>query len=240
MASKTKQSEKDRRAKVEEMRRIEQARQRRRSLGFVAVAAVVGIGLVLAVLVPSYLNKKNDPANKALSSFGVPASAASCSSVQTKDGTNNETDRKHVQDGTIEKYATVPPSYGPHWGAPIFPAREYYSARDRPQMEQLVHNLEHGYTIVWYDSTVKGAQLTQLKDMATSARSTDAAGPAGKVIVTAWDDSYGDFPAGKHIGISHWGAQASHVQLCGEVSGAVLQQFMTKFPATDAPEANAA
>ena len=27
-------------------------------------------------------------------------------------------------------------------------------------MEVLVHNLEHGYTVVWYDSTVTGAQLT--------------------------------------------------------------------------------
>ncbi len=240
MASKTKQSERDRRAKIEEMRKAEAAKQRRRSMAFVVIAVVVGIGLVAAVVVPTYLDNKNKPENKALSSFGVSASAAGCNAVKTTDGTNTDALRKHVADGTIEKYATTPPSFGPHWGSPIYPAREFYSARDKPQMEQLVHNLEHGYTVVWYDSTVKGEQLTALKDLAVSARSSDMAGPGNKFIVSAWDDAYGTFPAGKHIGMSHWGAQNSHVQLCGKVSGGAVESFMTKFPSTDAPEPNAA
>ena len=239
MASK-KQSDKDRRVKIEEMRKAEAAKQRRRSLVFVVIAVVVGIGLVAAVAVPTYLDKQNDPANKSLSSFGVPASAAGCSAVQTTDGTNTDALRKHVADGTVEKYDTVPPSFGPHWGAPIYPSREFYSARDKPQMEQLVHNLEHGYTVLWYDSTVKGAQLAALKDLATSARSSDMAGPGNKFIASAWDDAYGAFPAGKHIGMSHWGAKDSHTQVCGKVSGAAVQSFMKKFPSTDAPEPNAA
>jgi hypothetical protein len=240
VASKTKQSERDRRAKIEEMRKAEAAKQRRRSMAFVVIAVLVGLGLVAAVAVPTYLDKKNDPANKALSSFGVAASAASCSAVKTTDGTNTDALRKHVADGTIEKYATVPPSYGPHWGSPIYPSREFYSARDKPQMEQLVHNLEHGYTVVWYDSTVKGKELSALKDLAVSARGSDMAGPGNKFIVSAWDDAYGTFPAGKHIGMSHWGAQDSHTQMCGKVSGGAVESFMKKFPATDAPEPNAA
>jgi hypothetical protein len=235
-----KQSDKDRRAKIEEMRKAEAAKQRRRSMVFVVIAAVVGIGLVAAVVIPTYLDNKNDPANKALSSFGVAASAASCSAVQTTDGTNNDDFREHVPDGTIEKYETTPPSFGKHWGSPIYPSREFYSARDKPQMERLVHNLEHGYTVVWYDSTVKGTQLQALKDLAVSARGSDMAGPGNKFIVSAWDDAYGEFPAGKHIGMSHWGAQDSHTQLCGKVSGAEVESFMKKFPSTDAPEPNAA
>jgi hypothetical protein len=235
-----KQSDRDRRAKIEEMRKAEAAKQRRRSMGFVVIAVVVGIGLVLAVVIPTYLDKKNDPANKALSSFGVATSAASCSDVQTTDGTNTEDFRKHVPDGTIEKYDTIPPSFGPHWASPIYPSREFYSARDRPQMERLVHNLEHGYTLVWYDSTVKGAQLAALKNLAASARSSDMAGPGNKFIVSSWDDAYGKLPAGKHIAMSHWGAKDSHTQVCGKVSGAAVQSFMKKFPATDAPEPNVA
>ena len=65
----------------------------------------------------------------------------------------------------MEKYKTVPPSYGPHWATPVLGSRPFYTVKDRPQMEQLVHNLEHGYTIVWYDSTIKGDQLTALKDL---------------------------------------------------------------------------
>jgi hypothetical protein len=238
VGSKSKQVEKDRRAKIEAMRKAEAAKQRRRSIGFLVIAVVVGLGLVAAVAVPAYLDDKNDPANKALSSFGVGTAAASCSDVETTETTEDV--GNHVADGTVEDYDTVPPSYGPHWAQPIYPARAFYTDRDKPQMEQLVHNLEHGYTIVWYDSTVKGAQLKALEDIATSAREDDATGPTGKFIVSAWDDSYGDFPSGKHIGMSHWGAQAGHVQLCGKVSGSAVQSFIDDYPASDSPEPNAA
>jgi len=239
VASKTKQLERDRRAKVEAMRKAEAARQRKRSIAFLVVAVVVGLGLVAAVVVPSYLSSRNDPAKKALGSFGVSAAAASCSAVQTTPGTNTQALRKHVQDGTVETYKTVPPSYGPHWSAPIYPARTFYTVRDRPQMEQLVHNLEHGYTIIWYDKTVTGSQLSALKDIAVSARA-DKVTDGDKFIVSAWDTHYGTFPAGKHIGISHWGAKSSHVQMCGKVSGATVKTFIEKYPASDSPEPTSA
>ena len=238
MANKPKpQGDRDRRAKIEEMRKAEQARERRKSMIFVVIAVLVGVGLIAAVAIPSYLKSQDDPTNKALSSFGVAASAAGCTDVETKDAGDNV--GKHVADGTVEKYETIPPSFGPHWAAPVFPSREFYTARDRPEMEQLVHNLEHGYTIVWYDDTIKGAQLDDLKDLAAKARTEDAVGPTGKFIVSAWDDAYGDFPSGKHVGLSHWGATAGHIQLCGKVSGAAVQSFIDDFPASDSPEPNA-
>ena len=241
MANKTKQADRDRRAKIEAMRKAEQAKERRKSMLFIVVAAVVGLGLVAAAAIPAYLDSQNDPANKDLASFGVSAASAGCSAVKTSKGTNNDADRDHVEDGTTGDYETVPPSYGPHWSAPVFPAREFYTSRDRPQMEQLVHNLEHGYTVLWYDDTIKGAQLTALEDLATSAREQeDAVGPTGKFVVSSWDDSYGSFPAGKHIGMSHWGSQDSYTQVCGKVSGAAVQKFIEDHPASDAPEANAA
>ncbi len=240
MASKSKQDERDRRAKVEAMRKAEAAKQRRRSIGFIVIAVVVGLGLVAAVAVPSYLDRRNDPASKALSSFGVSAAAASCSDVDSSETGSTEDVGNHVADGTVEEYETVPPSYGPHWAAPVFPARAFYSERDRPQMEQLVHNLEHGYTILWYDATVKGAQLDTLRDIAESARNDDSTGSTGKFVVSAWDDAYGEFPSGKHLGISHWGADAGHVQLCGKVSGSAVKSFIDDYPASDAPEPNAA
>ena len=126
MANKPKQQgDRDRRAKVEAMRKAEQARERRKSMIFVVIAVLVGVGLIAAVAIPSYLKSRNDPANKALSSFGVSAAAASCSDVQTSDTGSTESVGKHVPDGTVEKYATVPPSYAPHWGQPAYPAREF-------------------------------------------------------------------------------------------------------------------
>jgi hypothetical protein len=235
-----KKQERDRRAKIEEMRRAERARERRKSMLIIVAAAVIGLALIAAAAVPMYLDNRNDPAKKALSEFGASVSAANCDDVVIKSGTNTEATRKHLEDGTKQEYETVPPSFGPHWQAPAFPAREFYTARDRPEMEQLVHNLEHGYTILWYDDTIKGKALDTLKDIATSARADDAVGPNGKFIVTAWDDSYGDFPEGKHVALSHWGAEDSAIQLCGGVSGDAVQSFIEDHPANDSPEPNAA
>jgi Protein of unknown function (DUF3105) len=238
-AKSSKGTERDRRARVEALRQEQLAKERRKSTIIVVIAVIVGLGIVLAAALPAYLSKRNDPAKKSLSSFGVTAAAASCSSVATTKGTNTDALRTHVADGTVEKYKTVPPSYGPHWATPVINSRSFYSVKDRPQMEDLVHNLEHGYTIVWYDDTIKGAQLTALKNLSSSARARNETAPS-KFIVSAWDDAYGNFPAGKHLGISHWGAATSHTQLCGKVSGQVVSNFIKKYPATDSPEPSAA
>jgi Protein of unknown function (DUF3105) len=238
-AKSSKGAERDRRARVEAMRQEQLAKERRKSTIIVAIAVIVGLVIVAAAAVPAYRKKHNDPAKKSLSSFGVSAAAASCSSVATTKGTNTDALRKHVTEGTVEKYKTVPPSYGPHWPTPVVGSRPFYTVKDRPQMEQLVHNLEHGYTIIWYDATVKGAQLTALKNLSSSARARNETAPS-KFIVSAWNNSYGKFPTGKHIGISHWGTADSHVQLCGKVSGAIVNTFIKNYPAADSPEPAAA
>ena len=238
-AKSSKVSEKDRRARVEAMRKEQLAKERRKTTIIVAIAVMVGILIVTAAALPAYLKKRNDPANKSLSSFGVSAAAASCSAVKTTSGTNTSALRTHVADGTVEKYKTVPPSFGPHWATPALNSRPFYTVTDRPAMETLVHNLEHGYTIVWYDTTIKGAALSALKDLSSSARSRTETAPA-KFIVSAWDNAYGSFPAGKHIGISHWGAAASHIELCGKVSGQIVNTFIKKYPAADSPEPTSA
>jgi hypothetical protein len=228
----TKSTEKERRARVEEMRRQEAAKQRRKSAIFVIVAVVVGLGIVAAAAVPAILSSRNDPAKKSLDSFGVAAAAASCSAPTDDPPTGGQ---DHKAQGTVVDYSDVPPSSGPHWAVPVLSARPFYTAADRQPMEQLVHNLEHGYTVLWYDDTVKGAALDDLKDLAESARNQAAVGP-GKFIVSAWDDKYGDLPAGKHIGMSHWGAKVAHRQLCGKVSGEAVGNFLKKYPYTDSPE----
>ena len=235
MADKKRQ-DRDRRAKIEEMRRAEQARERRKSMLFIGLAVVVGLALIAAAAVPAYLNSKNDPANKELSSFGVARAAADCDPVADDPATGGN---DHQPDGTVVEYAQVPPSSGSHWGAPAFPARPFYTERDRPEMEQLVHNLEHGYTILWYDDTIRGDERDMLEDLAVSAQEKREVGQ-NKFIVTAWDEAYGELPEGKHIALSHWGAEQGHRQLCGSISGAVVERFIERFPAADSPEPNAA
>jgi hypothetical protein len=235
VANKSKQQERDRRAKVEAMRKADQAKERRKSMFFIVLAGVVGLGLVAAAAVPAYLSSRDDPANKALSSFGVSAAAADCDDT-TDDAATGGND--HREDGTAIEYDQVPPSSGPHWAQPAFPAREFYTDRDRPAIEQLVHNLEHGYTILWYDDTVTGADRDELEELAASAREDDST--RGKFIVAPWDEERGRLPEGKHVALTHWGAEQGHRQLCGAASGAVVEDFVSQYPAADSPEPTAA
>jgi len=247
VANKTKRSEaRDRRAKLEEMRRAQKASERRRNLIFVVLTAVVALGIIAAAVVPM-INKSRQN-NKALNEFGVSAAAAQCDPV-TNDPVDSAT---HVGPGTggsnesitHVNYSTVPPVGGNHFLTPQPIDRHFYTGEDRPPIENLVHNLEHGYTILWYDSTVTGDQLTALKDLSSRVpKDSDRR----KFIVSAWDESRGAFPDGKHIALSHWSAKGDgagsaglgHRQLCGQVSGEAVDQFMTQFPFSDAPEPNA-
>jgi hypothetical protein len=248
VANKTrKKSEtRDRRARLEEMRRTQKAAERRRNLTFVALAAVVGLGIIAAAVVP--IINENRRSNKPLTDYGVAAAAAQCDAVSN----DPVQSANHVGPGsggdesvTRVNYSTVPPVGGDHFITPAPIDRHFYTADDRPPVENLVHNEEHGYTIVWYDSTITGDQLQTLEDL--SKRVPKDSGRR-KFIVSAWDDSYGTFPAGKHIALAHWSAQGDgagpagvgHRQLCGQVSGEAIDQFMAQFPSTDAPEPNAA
>lgn len=226
----------DRKAKLEEVRKAQQAAERRRTLLVASAAGVVVLGLVATVGVVI----RNQVAASDITKIGVAATAASCDQV-INDPVTGVSD--HIGPGTptpnetTVKYATIPPSSGKHLAVPEAPARAFYDASDRPSLETLVHNLEHGYTVVWYDESTPKAQQDELKKLAPLARKDDK---AGKFIVSAWDQSRGAFPKDKHIAISHWGKKSGYRQLCGAVSGEAIQSFTKKFPYTDSPEPNAA
>ncbi len=232
-----KTADKNRKARVEEMRKQQQAAERRRTLLIVgaAVAAVLVLtGVVFTVV-------RNAQADQDLATVGVAAAAASCDPVTTDPVEGSgvhvgpQTDKPDV--GKIE-YKTVPPSSGEHFVSPEFPARAFYTVDDKPKMENLVHNLEHGYTVLWYTKDTPQAQVEELKRVAGLARQMKET--SGKFIVSAWDENYGAFPAGKTVALSHWGAKNGHRQLCGTVSGAAVKSFVTAYPSTDSPEPNGA
>ena len=235
-----KQVSQDRKARIAEMQQQEKARENR-----VRIRIIAGCGAVLLVLVAvigfAVRDAQQQQPDKLISAIGVPASAASCDPPTTDKATSG-----HVSPATDPKvkYATVPPSTGPHYDEPAVDARKFYTAADRPKMEILVHNLEHGYSVLWYDEKAGDAKKSQLEELAKVTNKIDAA--SGKFIVSAWDPSYGELPAGKPFALSHWsaagGAEKPAVgrrQLCGDLSGEVVNSFVTQFPHTDSPEPNA-
>ncbi|MGL5828694.1 MAG: DUF3105 domain-containing protein [Angustibacter sp.] len=241
-----KQADKDRRAKVAELQRQAKAAERRRT------AVVAGVGLAIIVLVAGLVtyaiidDKANAPSGQ-LAKLGVPQALAECDPVKSESATGSGDHvgpQTNKADITKVKYTTVPPAFGQHFVQPEFPNRQFYTSVDRPKIENLVHNLEHGYSILWYDNTIKGADIDALKAITREANKSRNA--LNKFIVSSWDDSYGKFPAGKHIAISHWSAdakdtskQTGHRLLCGKVSGEAVAKFIADYPLTSAPEAGA-
>ncbi len=72
------------------------------------------------------------------------------------------------------QYEDSPPAFGQHYNVWDGIERKLYNESDRPDVGELVHNLEHGYTILWYDETVAGndAMMDDLRGIASKKSST--------------------------------------------------------------------
>jgi hypothetical protein len=235
--------ERDRRAVVEQLRRDQQRAERRRTI--VVIAACVAVALVIVVLAAIPLIRQHKAQAGALTTIGASRSAAGCQKLVKKDANGQQ---QHKPEGTVINYPDSPPAFGPHYPTPAPFARKFYTADERPQLETLVHNLEHGYTLLWYDDTVakNSTELNQVKAIASKfsgSKLTD------KFIAVPWRPQDGKpFPNGAHIALTHWSvggkpgttAQQQGIwQYCGKPSGAVVSTFMKDYPYTDSPEPQA-
>ena len=131
--------------------------------------------------------------------------------------------------------------------------RKLYTEDDRPPLGNLVHNLEHGYTILWYDQSVAddGGQMDELRGIADKLQGTGSMRLKFKAVPWLSSDEDGKkFPDGQHVALTHWsnggvgddatGKAVGVFQYCTDVSGAALKDFMLKYPYTDSPEPGAA
>jgi hypothetical protein len=229
----------DRRARIEGLRAQQRRSERRRSavfFGALLVGSLVAFGKPAFGWVES---KIDDPLRRPIAEFGTPLAQADCGKI-TKDPAGPA--QMHVKVGTRVNYAVAPPSHGAHYENPVpFASRPFFTTRDSPPVENLVHNLEHGYTILWYDPAVSGKTQDEIEDLAARLRHEAA---YQQFIATPWDATYGAFPTGKSIALSHWSGpdkknkSYGHRLFCRELSGAAVQEFMDRYPATDAPERN--
>lgn len=237
----------DRRAVADKLRAQQRRAERRRNGAIIGVCVVVAVLIVGAAAYPRVKDwwDQRQFADVDLASIGAPASV--CQKVVEKDAQGVQ---DHVPVGTPMTYPDSPPAFGQHWEQwdPNM-ERRYYTADDRPELGQLVHNLEHGYTFLWYDQTVAddAAELAEVKAMAR--KFTGDTNFRMKFKAVPWTSKDGDpFPDGQHIAFTHWskgGEQAQSTdstkgvwQYCSEPSGAALRDFMLKYPYLDSPEPN--
>ena len=248
-----KQSKSDRRAVIDSIRKQQRGADRARGFAIIGVCAFVALLIVGLAAYQPVKGWWNDRAysSKSLADIGKPASVCQAPTTLKADGNQN-----HVPTGQTVKYTTAPPAFGPHWNeagvAPAAMSRKFYTSSDRPPLEALVHNLEHGYTILWYDDTVSGHQLDEIR--ALGKKFPGDTNFRYKFIAAPWESSDAkqigkQFPKGEHIAFTHWSQggtgvtdttkQVGAFEYCSDVSGAGLKSFMEKYPYTDSPEPGA-
>ena len=215
----------------------------RRHLVIALTLATVVIGIVAWSLRPDE-NGSQPPDGAAAVPENASASEPGCGPV-LREPVGDAGD--HI-DAPIS-YSSAPPSFGDHNSRWEVRALTFYDVEDRPDVSVLVHNLEHGYNILWYDQAVLDdthalAGVQEIADgYATLDRGRD---PATAFIAAPWTASDGKaFPDGMHYALTHWYAdpparsRADEVGLtryCNGMSAQVVQDWMRDYPLRDAPE----
>ena len=232
----------NRRDKLASFEAARKKEQRRRTVLLLSACVVVA-ALLLAYPVSLFVQDAR-LRSAALPDLGVSAAEAGCTPEESNPATGNQ---EHVEDGTQVDYDRLPPDSGPHlnhW-APF--TKKFYSPEDRPVVEELVHNLEHGYTIVWYDPNMPKDQLKDLEYISKTFGGNDFV--KDKFIAAPWTGADGQaLPEGKVLTMVRWTADPQNPAeastqkgirtSCGAVSGEVVENFMKKYPSTAAPEPN--
>jgi hypothetical protein len=235
--------DRDRRAVVEQLRRDQQRGERRRTILVISVCAVVGLVIVGLAAFPMIKQARLNA--RPLASIGASEKAAGCQPVLKKKANGNQ---QHKPEGTTITYPDAPPAFGAHYPVTAPFERKFYTTKDRPQIEYVVHNLEHGYTLLWYDATIakSSEQLDAVKAIAKKYEGTKL---TDKFIALPWTSEDGKaFPSGTHVALTHWSAggdpsdvskQQGIWQYCATPSGAVVDKFTKAYPYSDSPEPQA-
>jgi hypothetical protein len=237
----------DRKAVVDQIRNQQSRTEKRRGLVIIGACVVVAILIVGAAAfkpVRDWWSLRGYEAS-ALSEIGADASV--CQDITTKPAEGNQ---DHVPVGTPMTYDDAPPAFGRHWENWDGMDRKFYTTADRPELGQLLHNLEHGFAILWYDETAaKDAEMMDdIRGIASKLSGTENLRNKFKAVPWTKEDGKA-FPEGQHIALTRWSnggigetdpaKQVGVWQYCSAPSGAALEEFMEKYPYMDSPEPNA-
>jgi hypothetical protein len=219
----TRRTNRDRRQRLEEMRKQQRAAERRKNFIFAGSGILVAIGLIAAAVIPAYLH---DRAQKEKGKVGHQFAPTAAEKAAGCLGVHNDPvspAANHVPGKTIA-YATaqygdtnggtppLPPSGGPHNPVPLSDTNRFVALDQNPRPERAVHNLEHGYIVGWYDAKLPAADVAKLKKLAADPT-------VSELLIVGW--TAGDLPAGKHFVLTAWG----RTDRCGSVSDAAVKEF---------------
>jgi hypothetical protein len=152
-----------------------------------AIGGVLFIGVVIVVLVLIFGSAPNPNAGL----------------VQPDDGGGHVTDGASCRSDPAScevsavPYSSLPGTSGPHWGTPT-----NWGVYSTPQNEsQLIHNLEHGGIVIWYDpARVEAAAVDAMSQYVTTQTASGISGRF-KFILSPWG---GEDPLGAPVVVTSW------------------------------------
>ena len=196
-----------------------------------AVAGVLALGL-------TGCSDDNGGGSSDAKAIGATRASAGCEPIKTERYEVPAIGSNHVPIGTEIDYDS-PPAAQIHYDT--FPdlVKNMYSVADRPILQDMVHMLEHGYNVLWYDESI-GDDDEAMDDLRAIADEY----PVGEYAVVApWTEADGDpFPGKAHVALTHWrfSPDESGVwEYCERVSGEVFDDFYAEYPKSNSPEPNA-
>jgi hypothetical protein len=131
----------------------------------------------------------------------------------------------HVPQTTVPSYKSVPATSGPHWNLGDGIAPVNWGVYTTPLAEPaVVHNLEHGGIVIWYQKTATQDDIAKLTQWTRQALGTTNY----KVVLTPWNGP--DF--GHPIAVTAW----DWLLYLDSADTDQIAKFQDAHPVSDAPE----
>ena len=184
-----------RRKAEEERRRAQQKAARKRNL------VTLGIALLISAIVVFFVIRETDRGGGG--TVGVASAEAGCTDVEEHEIEGQE----HVE--VAPQYGTNPPTSGNHLQTPASPG----FVEEPLDPGALVHNMEHGQIIFWYDPSAPDATIDEIEDIVDQQFDESIAVP--------WEPLEGPYS----FAMTAWGAS----QHCRQVSQAVVDNFREEY-----------
>ena len=179
-----------RRDRKEDARRQREAIMRRtRRAAILRRVVIWGLVVLVVAGVVLYFVYQSQRRSRLIDEAREVAEMQNCS--QPTEQPDDPTGTEHIDQGEIS-YAEQPPTSGAHRSAPLPAGDRVYTADQPADVFSAVHNLEHGYVVIWYrDGTLAGDAVEALADVANGE---------GEVILSP----YNQLPEGRDLAFTVW------------------------------------
>lgn len=202
MSSRQEEKERRRQERLAKEQAAQAAERRRRRLGIAGgavLAAAAVAAIVVAVVAGGGGSDDPRPASGDGPAVPIPAQrisdldeAAEAAGCRVRQFTPGADDRQHVE-GDVN-YPQNPPVFGPH--APAAASDGNYVGQGSPPREALVHSMEHGRVVIWFQPDLPQRRVSQLETLFAEPFAgqpegykqllVDDADIPGQVAATSW------------------------------------------------------